>query len=76
MKSILIKVDDKVKKELDLIREEEGFGNQTSTIVFLIKYYLLTKNNRLDTTISALDKVLNKLDTKKLPSLKEQFKDL
>lgn len=76
MKSILIRVDDKIKSELDLIRQEEGFGNQTSTITYLIKYYLLTKGSKLDTSIAMLDKILDKVDTKKLPSIEEQLKSL
>lgn len=76
MKSILFKVDDKIKDELDLIRAEEGLGTQTATITYLVKYYFLTKKSSLDTTISILDKVLDKLDSKKIPPLEEQLKDL
>ncbi len=32
MKSIMLKVDDKIKQELDLIKNEEGLGTQTATI--------------------------------------------
>jgi hypothetical protein len=76
LKSILLKVDDKIKEELALIREEEGLGNQTATITYLIKYYFLTKKSNLDTTIAMLEKVLEKVDTKSIPPLKEQLKDL
>jgi len=38
MKSIMLKVDDKIKQELDLIRSEEGLGTQTATITYLVKY--------------------------------------
>lgn len=76
MKSILLKVNDKIKSELDLIREEEGFGNQTATVTYLVKYYLMTKKSKLDTTLAILDKLLDKIDTKSLPPLEEQLKDL
>ena len=42
MSSIIFKVDGKIPKELDLIQEEEGLGNRTSTFTFLIKYYFLS----------------------------------
>lgn len=76
MKSIMLKVDDKIKQELDLIRDEEGLGTQTATITYLIKYYFLTKKSSLDTTIAIFDKVLAKLDTKKIPSIEQQLKNL
>lgn len=76
MKSILLKVDDKIKQELDLIRSEEGLGTQTATITYLVKYYFLTKKSSLDTTMAILDRALEKLDTAKLPTLEDQLKDL
>mgnify|MGYP001583278171 CR=1 FL=1 len=76
MKSIMLKVDDKIKEELDLIRSEEGLGTQTATITYLIKYYFLTKRSSLDTTIALLDKALDTIDLSKLPSAEEQLKDL
>lgn len=76
MKSILIKVDDKIKSELDMIRESEGLGNQTATITYLIKYYILTKSSKLDEYIALLDRALNKIDASKIPSIKEQLKDI
>lgn len=76
MKSILLKVDDKIKQELDLIRSEEGLGTQTATITYLVKYYFLTKKSSLDTTMAILDRALDRVDTAKLPPLEEQLKDL
>ncbi len=76
MKSIMLKVDDKIKQELDLIRSEEGLGTQTATITYLVKYYFLTKKSSLDTTIAILDKALEKLDIGKIQSVEEQLKDL
>lgn len=76
MKSILIKVDDKIKSELDMIREGEGLGNQTATITYLIKYYMLTKSSKLDDYIAMMDRALDKMDTTKIPSIREQLKDL
>jgi len=76
LKSILIKVDDKIKEELNLIRAEEGLGNQTSTITYLIKYYFLTKKSNLDTTIAMLEKILEKVDSKSIPPIEAQLKDL
>lgn len=76
MKSILLKVDDKIKQELDLIRSQEGLGTQTATITYLVKYYFLTKKSSLDTTMAILDKALDRIDTAKLPPLEEQLKDL
>lgn len=76
MKSIMLKVDDKIKEELDLIRSEEGLGTQTATITYLIKYYFLTKKSSLDTTIAILDKALDRLDLSKIPSLEDQLKDI
>lgn len=76
MKSLLFKVEDKIKDELEIIREEEGLGTQTATLLFLVKYYLLTKKTDLDATIKAVDRVLDRIDLEKLPDLKEQLKDL
>ena len=76
MPSIILKVSDKIPKEIDVIREEEGLGTRTSTIIFLVKYYFLTKKNALDQSIQILDKLLDKIDVNKLPSAKEQLKDL
>ena len=75
MKSIMLKVDDKIKQELDLIKSEEGLGTQTATITYLVKYYFLTKKSSLDTTIAILDRALEKLDTNKIPPIEEQLKD-
>lgn len=76
MKSILLKVEDQIKEELDTIRKEEGLNSQTSTITYLIKYYFLTKKSQLDTILAILDKTLDKIDPKKIPSLEEQLKNL
>lgn len=76
MKSILLKVPPKIPEELDRIQEEEGLGNRTSTVTFLIKYYLLTKKNSLDQSIYILDKLLDKIDVEQLPSASEQLKDV
>lgn len=75
-KSILLKVPPKIPEELDRIQEEEGLGNRTSTVTFLIKYYFLTKESALDQSIHVLDKLLDKIDVKKLPSPHEQLKDV
>lgn len=76
MKSIMLKVDDKIKDELDLIRSEEGLGTQTATITYLIKYYFLTRKSSLDVSIAMLDKALDLIDLSKLPSAEEQLKDI
>ncbi len=76
MKTIILKVDEKIPQELDLIKEAEGLGNRTSTFTFLIKYYLLTKKNSLDSSIQLLNRLLDKLDTKNLPSMEEQLSDV
>ena len=76
MASILFKVSDKIPRELDLIQEEEGLGNRTSTLTFLVKYYFLTKKNSLDQSIQMMDKLLDRVDTSKLKSAREQLKDV
>lgn len=76
MKSIMLKVEDKIKEELDKIRQEEGLSTQTATVTYLIKYYFLTKKSSLDSTIAMLDKALDKLDVDKLPPLEDQLKSL
>lgn len=76
MTSILLKVPQKIPNELDIIQEEEGLGNRTSTVTFLIKYYFLTKKSSLDQSIQVLDKLLDRLDTSDLPSAKDQLKDV
>jgi hypothetical protein len=76
MTSILLKVSDKIPKELDVIQEEEGLGNRTSTVTFLVKYYFLTKKNSLDQSIQIMDKLLDRIDASKLPSAAEQLKDI
>lgn len=74
--TIVLKVPDKIPYELDLIQDEEGLGNRTSTITFLIKYYFLTKKGSLSQSLELLGKVLEKIDLRKLPSAREQLKDL
>lgn len=76
MTSLIFKVSDKIPKELDVIQEEEGLGNRTSTLTFLIKYYFLTKKSSLDQSIQIMDRLLDRIDTAKLPSAKEQLKDI
>ncbi len=76
MSAITFKVDPKITSELDLIKEEEGLGNRTATFTFLIKHYLLTKENSLDQSIQLMDKLLERVDPKKLPSLKDQLADI
>jgi len=76
MPSIVLKVSEKIPQELDLIQEEEGLGNRTSTITFLIKYYLLTKKNSLDQSIQVLNTLLDRLDVSRLPSAKKQLEDV
>jgi len=76
MTSLIFKVNDKIPKELDLIQEEEGLGNRTSTLTFLVKYYFLTKKSSLDQSIQIMDKLLDRIDMSKLPSAKEQLKDI
>ena len=76
MKTIVLKVDEKIPRELDIIEREEGLGTRTSTVTFLIKYYFLTKKNNLDQSISMLEKLLDRVDVKKLPSAKEQLKKI
>jgi len=76
MKTILLKVDDKINNELDMIQKNEGLGSRTSTITYLVKYYILTKENSLDAKIAIFDKLLQKIDKKSIPPLKEQLKDI
>ena len=76
MKSILLKVPYKIPEELDKIQEEEGLGNRTSTVTFLIKYYFLKKKSSLEQSIQVLDKILDRLDTDNLPSARAQLKDV
>lgn len=76
MKTMILKVDEKIPEELDLIKESEGLGNRTSTFTFLIKYYFLTKKNSLDSSINLLNQLLDRVDTSKLPSAEDQLKDV
>lgn len=76
MKTIISKVDQKIADEIDLIKENEGLGNRTSTIIFLVKYYKLTKNSSLDKSIELLNKILEKINISNLPSAKEQLADI
>lgn len=76
MSTIVLKVPEKIPYELDLIQEEEGLGNRTSTITFLIKYYFLTKKGSLTQSLELLGKALESIDVTKLPSAREQLKNL
>lgn len=76
MKTLIFKVDEKIPSELDIIQQEEGLGNRTSTMTFLVKYYFLTKKKSLDQSIQILNALLERLDADKLPSAREQLKDL
>lgn len=76
MKSVLLKVHEKIPEELDLIQEKEGLGNRTATVIFLIKYYFATQKRSLDESVELLDRLLDKVDWKNLPSAREQLKDI
>ena len=76
MTSLVFKVNERIGQELDFIKEEEGLGNRTSAFTFLIKYYLLTKNRSLEKSIALMDKLLEKIDMKALPSLEDQLSDV
>ena len=76
MASIIFKVSDKIPKELDIIQEEEGLGNRTATITFLIKYYFLTKKGSLDQSMQIMDKLLDRINISKIPSSKNQLEDV
>lgn len=76
MKTIVLKVDERIPDELNIIQQEEGLGNRTSTVTFLIKYYFLTKTKSLDQSIQIIDKLLDRIDVKKLPSARAQLKDV
>ncbi|MBI5414963.1 hypothetical protein HZA38_05640 [Candidatus Peregrinibacteria bacterium] len=76
MTSITLKVPAKIPQELDIIQEEEGLGNRTSTVTFLIKYYFLTKSNSLDKSVQVLNTLLDRLDVSKLPSARDQLHDV
>lgn len=76
MASIIFKVSDKIPKELDIIQEEEGLGNRTSTITFLIKYYFLTKKSSLDQSMQIMDKLLDRINVSKISSSRNQLKDV
>lgn len=76
MKTIILKVNEKISDELDLIQEAEGLGNRTSTFTFLTKYYFLTKKDSLDRSIQTLNALLDKVDTNNLPSAKDQLNDV
>jgi hypothetical protein len=77
MKTMILKVDEKIPEELDLIKESEGLGNRTSTFTFLIKYYFLTKKDSLDRSIETLNNLLDKKNyLKNLPSAEKQLEDI
>jgi|GEM_PF-1313511 hypothetical protein len=76
MATILFKVNDKIPKELDIIQEEEGLGNRTATITFLIKYYFLTKKTSLSQTLQMMDLLMEHTHFKKSPSPRKQLEDI
>lgn len=73
---MIFKVNEKIPKEMDIIQEEEGLGNRTSTLTFLIKYYFLTKKSSLAQSAQILDKLLDRVDFNKLPSARDQLKGI
>jgi metal-responsive CopG/Arc/MetJ family transcriptional regulator len=62
MSTIVLKVHDKIPQELDLIQDQEGLGNRTSTIIFLIKYYLQNQKTSLVRSTQLMEKLLDRLD--------------
>lgn len=76
MTTVVLKVSDKIPKELDIIQEEEGLGNRTATVAFLIKYYFLTQRNSLDQSIQMMNMLLDRMDGSALPSARDQLKDV
>ena len=76
MKTIILKVNEKIPQELDLIKEAEGLGNRTSAFTFLIKYYFLTKKDTLDRSIQTLNSLLDRIDVASLPPAEKQLKDI
>lgn len=75
MASMIFKVNDKIPKEMDLIQDEEGLGNRTSTLLFLIKYYFLTKKSSLEQSIQIMDRLLDRV-ADDLPSPRKQLQDV
>ena len=76
MTSLLFKVDERIVKELDLIKEQEGLGNRTAVFTFLVKSYFLNKKGSLKDSIKLMSMLLDRIDVSKLPSAEEQLKDL
>lgn len=76
MTSLVLKVDEKIPQEIDLIKEMEGLGNRTATITFLIKYYFLTQKSSLEQSIGVLNTLIDRTDTSNIPSPEEQLKDI
>ena len=76
MTSLLFKVDQKIVQEFDLIKEEEGLGNRTAVLTFLVKSYFLDKKASLKDSIRILDALLSHIDLKNLPSAEEQLKNV
>lgn len=76
MSTIVLKVHDKIPQELDLIQDQEGLGNRTSTIIFLIKYYLQNQKTSLVRSTQLMEKLLDRLDISTIPSAREQLKDV
>ncbi len=68
-----IKVSPIIVAEFDQIQEEEGFGSRASTFSFLVKSYHQRKYYELEKAADELDKVIDKVDKKKIPSLKKQL---
>ena len=76
MKTISLKVDEVIADELDYVKKQEGLGNRTSTVTFLIKYYFLTKKRSFEEKAELMGLLLRHIDWDKVPSLDEQLKDV
>lgn len=76
MTSLLFKVDEKIVRELDLIKEQEGLGNRTAVFTFLVKSYFQFKKGSLKDSIKLMESLLDRIDVSKLPSAEVQLKEL
>lgn len=72
-KLIPIKVPSHIIEQFDAIQEEEGFGNRAATFTYLIKFYRNKRQDDLEESLEELDRILSRIDKKKIPSLKKQL---
>ena len=72
-KVLPLKVSQIIIDEFLQIQDEEGLGNRSATLAYLVKEHKLRKKYEFEKAADEFEKVIDKIDKKKIPTLEEQL---